>query len=115
MARIDLVKYDGRSGRDCQRIAFAGERIDSAFDITLPHLLFDSIPTGVYYRGQSGIASALKESLALAHVIRDKNKLLNRVRRIKGQVDAVERSLKKAPSALIFCTPSPLAGARSTV
>jgi FrmR/RcnR family transcriptional regulator, repressor of frmRAB operon len=31
----------------------------------------------------------------LAHVIRDKNKLLNRVRRIKGQVDAVERSLEE--------------------
>jgi len=55
----------------------------------------DSIPTGVYYRRQSGIASTLKESFALAHVIRDKNKLLNRVRRIKGQVDAVERSLQE--------------------
>ena len=30
----------------------------------------------------------------MAHVIRDKNKLLNRVRRIKGQIDAVERSLE---------------------
>ena len=57
--------------------------------------MFDSIPTGVYYRGQSGIASALKGSFALAHVIRDKNKLLNRIRRIKGQIDAVERSLEE--------------------
>ena len=29
----------------------------------------------------------------MAHVIRDKNKLLNRVRRIRGQIDAVEKSL----------------------
>jgi DNA-binding FrmR family transcriptional regulator len=29
----------------------------------------------------------------LAHVVRDKNKLLNRVRRIRGQIDAVEKSL----------------------
>ena len=29
----------------------------------------------------------------LAHVIRDKKKLLNRVRRIRGQIDAVEKSL----------------------
>jgi FrmR/RcnR family transcriptional regulator, repressor of frmRAB operon len=31
----------------------------------------------------------------MAHVIRDKKKLLNRIRRIKGQVDAVERSLEE--------------------
>ncbi len=31
----------------------------------------------------------------MAHVIRDKKKLLNRVRRIKGQVDAIERSLEE--------------------
>lgn len=31
----------------------------------------------------------------MAHVIRDKNKLLNRIRRIKGQVEAVERSLEE--------------------
>ena len=31
----------------------------------------------------------------MAHVIRDKNKLLNRVHRIKGQVDAIERSLEE--------------------
>jgi DNA-binding FrmR family transcriptional regulator len=29
----------------------------------------------------------------VAHVIRDKQKLLNRVRRIRGQIDAVEKSL----------------------
>jgi DNA-binding FrmR family transcriptional regulator len=29
----------------------------------------------------------------MAHTIRDKNKLLNRVRRIRGQVEAVERAL----------------------
>ena len=31
----------------------------------------------------------------MAHVVRDKNKLLNRVRRIKGQVEAIERSLEE--------------------
>ncbi len=31
---------------------------------------------------------------AMAHVIRDKKKLLNRVRRIRGQVEAVERALE---------------------
>jgi FrmR/RcnR family transcriptional regulator, repressor of frmRAB operon len=30
----------------------------------------------------------------MAHVIRDKRKLLNRVRRIRGQVEAVERALE---------------------
>jgi DNA-binding FrmR family transcriptional regulator len=30
----------------------------------------------------------------MAHTIRDKKKLLNRVRRIRGQIDAVERSLE---------------------
>ncbi len=29
----------------------------------------------------------------MAHTIRDKEKLLNRVRRIRGQIDAVERAL----------------------
>ena len=29
----------------------------------------------------------------MAHTVRDKNKLLNRVRRIRGQVDAIERAL----------------------
>lgn len=31
----------------------------------------------------------------MAHVVRDRNKLLNRVRRIKGQVEAIERSLQE--------------------
>jgi FrmR/RcnR family transcriptional regulator, repressor of frmRAB operon len=30
----------------------------------------------------------------MAHIIRDKEKLLNRVRRIRGQVEAVERALE---------------------
>jgi DNA-binding FrmR family transcriptional regulator len=30
----------------------------------------------------------------MAHVLRDKKKLLNRVRRIRGQVEAVERALE---------------------
>ena len=32
---------------------------------------------------------------SLAHVIRDQKKLLNRVRRIRGQVDAIEKALEK--------------------
>ena len=31
----------------------------------------------------------------MAHVIRDRKRLLNRVRRIRGQVDAVEKSLNE--------------------
>ena len=31
----------------------------------------------------------------MAHIIRDKTKLLNRVRRIRGQVEGVERSLEE--------------------
>ena len=31
----------------------------------------------------------------MAHTIRDKEKLLNRVRRIRGQVDAIERALQE--------------------
>ena len=31
----------------------------------------------------------------MAHTIRDKGKLLNRVRRIRGQVDAIERALQE--------------------
>ena len=31
----------------------------------------------------------------MAHTIRDKEKLLNRVRRIRGQVEAVERALEE--------------------
>jgi DNA-binding FrmR family transcriptional regulator len=31
----------------------------------------------------------------MAHIIRDKKKLLNRVRRIRGQVDAIEKALEQ--------------------
>ena len=31
----------------------------------------------------------------MAHVVRDKRKLLNRIRRIQGQVNAIERSLEE--------------------
>lgn len=31
---------------------------------------------------------------AMSHTVREKQKLLNRVRRIRGQVDAIERSLE---------------------
>ena len=31
----------------------------------------------------------------MTHTVRDKQKLLNRIRRIRGQVDAIERALEK--------------------
>lgn len=31
----------------------------------------------------------------MAHIVRDKKKLLNRVRRIRGQVEAIEKGLKE--------------------
>ncbi|MGI8493929.1 MAG: metal/formaldehyde-sensitive transcriptional repressor [Pyrinomonadaceae bacterium] len=31
----------------------------------------------------------------MAHTLRDKKKLLNRVRRIRGQIDAIERALEE--------------------
>jgi DNA-binding FrmR family transcriptional regulator len=31
----------------------------------------------------------------MAHTVRDKKKLLNRIRRIRGQVDAIERGLEQ--------------------
>ena len=34
------------------------------------------------------------EELTVSHTVRDKQKLLNRVRRIKGQVEAIERALE---------------------
>ncbi len=33
-------------------------------------------------------------TVKMAHTVREKKKLLNRVRRIRGQVDAVERALE---------------------
>src|SRR5207245_2124395 len=39
-----------------------------------------------------GILSMKDETMA--HVIRDKKKLLNRIRRVRGQVEAVERALE---------------------
>ncbi|MCL5044910.1 MAG: metal/formaldehyde-sensitive transcriptional repressor [Deltaproteobacteria bacterium] len=32
----------------------------------------------------------------MAHIVRDKQKLLNRIRRIRGQVDAIERAIDQA-------------------
>ena len=42
----------------------------------------------------------------MAHTVREKKKLLNRVRRIRGQVDAVEKALEaEEDCALIIMTP----------
>jgi len=42
-----------------------------------------------------GILSMKGKAVHVAHIVRDKKKLLNRVRRIKGQIDAIERSLEE--------------------
>ncbi len=53
----------------------------------------------------------LKEG-AVAHTIRDKEKLLNRVRRIRGQLDGVERLLvKEADCSAILQTIAACRGA----
>ena len=39
----------------------------------------------------------------MAHTIREKTKLIARVRRIRGQVEAVERALNPNPSAPTCC------------
>jgi DNA-binding FrmR family transcriptional regulator len=36
----------------------------------------------------------------MSHTIRDKQKLLNRVRRIRGQIDAIERALNEESNCL---------------
>jgi len=36
-----------------------------------------------------------RQGAAVAHLVRDKAKLLNRVRRIRGQIEAVERALEE--------------------
>jgi FrmR/RcnR family transcriptional regulator, repressor of frmRAB operon len=38
----------------------------------------------------------------MAHIIRDKKKLLNRVRRIKGQVEAIERAIDQEQDCSII-------------
>lgn len=43
----------------------------------------------------SNIAPYRILELAVSHTIREKQKLLNRVRRIKGQVEAIERALEE--------------------
>jgi DNA-binding FrmR family transcriptional regulator len=50
-------------------------------------------PRGVWYNGL-GVVNIL-EAEPMAHTIRDKKKLLNRVRRIRGQIDAVEKALEQ--------------------
>ena len=48
---------------------------------------FENIPSGVYY--------FQPERQTLAHIIRDKKKMLNRVRRIRGQVEAIENAIER--------------------
>ncbi|HYK19041.1 MAG TPA: metal/formaldehyde-sensitive transcriptional repressor [Bryobacteraceae bacterium] len=47
-----------------------------------------NIPTGVCYKGQ-------KRRLFLAHILRDQKKMLNRVRRIRGQVESIESAIER--------------------
>ena len=39
----------------------------------------------------------------MAHTVRDKKKLLNRVRRIRGQIDAVEKASTRSRTAPRSC------------
>jgi DNA-binding FrmR family transcriptional regulator len=58
----------------------------------------DRIPTGVYYLGRRDLRAGKRGDRRIprvAHVIRDKNKLLNRARRIRGQIEAIEKSLEE--------------------
>jgi DNA-binding FrmR family transcriptional regulator len=48
--------------------------------------LDEGIPAGVYL-------SRLRDEVFMAHTREEKKKLLNRVRRIRGQVEAIERTL----------------------
>jgi DNA-binding FrmR family transcriptional regulator len=43
----------------------------------------------------------------MTHTIREKTKLLNRVRRIRGQVEAIERALEQEMIAPTSCSSSP--------
>ena len=47
----------------------------------------------------------------MAHTVRDKKKLLNRVRRIRGQIDAVEKALELDCSAILLT----IAACRGTI
>ena len=42
----------------------------------------------------------------MSHTIREKQKLLNRVRRIKGQVEAIERALEEEQGCSTCCSRS---------
>jgi DNA-binding FrmR family transcriptional regulator len=48
------------------------------------------VPAAKFYRI---LAAATPGAFKLSHTIREKTKLLNRVRRIRGQIEAVERAL----------------------
>jgi DNA-binding FrmR family transcriptional regulator len=49
------------------------------------------IPVGIYCKYPRGYVSQKDK---MTHTVADKQKLLNRVRRLKGQVEAVERALE---------------------
>ena len=49
-------------------------------------------PTRIYYTPHR---ISVSEDNAVAHTIEDKTRLLQRVRRLRGQVDAIERALER--------------------
>src|SRR5882724_3730441 len=57
-------------------------RLDGAGHVSLVHL---------YYHIPLGIGA----SFDMAHTIKEKTKLLNRVRRVRGQVEALERAVEE--------------------
>jgi DNA-binding FrmR family transcriptional regulator len=57
--------------------------------VTIPY------PSILYVPARLSLGRWVKEGMAVAHTIRDKQKLINRVRRIRGQLDAVEKALNE--------------------
>jgi DNA-binding FrmR family transcriptional regulator len=78
----DTVKFSGES--KCSQIFGAGPTMR-------PNILLDPCRVPPY---------AVFESALMSHTVKDKAKLLARVRRIKGQAEAVERAL----NAELGCT-----------
>jgi DNA-binding FrmR family transcriptional regulator len=39
----------------------------------------------------------------MTHTVQEKQKLLNRIRRLRGQIDSIERALDRMPAAPTSC------------
>jgi DNA-binding FrmR family transcriptional regulator len=74
------------AGSDASSTAKAAQEI--MLDASCLHLP----PTRIYYTPHP---IGVSEDTAVAHTIEDKTRLLQRVRRLRGQVDAIERALER--------------------